>query len=121
MASLEPPTVRVHASFLEAMAEFRDERRGGPADHTLLGLEINEFGTSWESPDGFRRYVRHLHDVALEDAPRPPGWVPWTTLWWLDGSQYLGRLAIRHRLTPALRLIGRVERQVRVARHGRGH
>jgi hypothetical protein len=32
--------------------------------------------------------------------------VPMTTLWWVDGERFLGRLAIRHRLTPALEKAG---------------
>lgn len=27
-------------------------------------------------------------------------------MWWADGEQFLGRLAIRHRLTPALETMG---------------
>jgi predicted acetyltransferase len=48
--------------------------------------------------------------------------VPCTTLWWIDGSTYLGRIAIRHRLTPALREVGGhigydVRRSARRQRH----
>ena len=32
----------------------------------------------------------------------PPGIVPATFLWWVDGDTYLGRLSIRHSLTPWL-------------------
>jgi predicted acetyltransferase len=41
-------------------------------------------------------------DQAREDAPRPAWMVPSTTLWWVDGTDYLGRISIRHRLTPTL-------------------
>ena len=29
-----------------------------------------------------------------------------TTLWWIDRERFLGRSAIRHRLTPALEQLG---------------
>ena len=43
---------------------------------------------------------------ALPDTPRPDGWVPDTELWWVEGDEYLGRIAIRHRLTPTLLEVG---------------
>lgn len=106
MAELSPPTVRVRRSFLAAMAEFRGEGRGDAADETMIGSEIREFGHSWSSPEGFTSYVRWLRAQALEDSPRPEGYVPSTTLWWVNGEDYLGRIAIRHRLTARLREVG---------------
>lgn len=32
--------------------------------------------------------------------------MPETTLWWVDGDEYLGRLSIRHALTDLLREFG---------------
>ena len=106
MVHLGTPTVAVHGSFLTAMAEFRAEGRGTATDFTALGHELRTFSASWASPDGFATYVRWLVDQAQEDAPRPEGYVPATVLWLMDGDEYLGRIAIRHRLTDALRLGG---------------
>jgi len=106
MVQLGAPTVLVHASFLAAMAELRDEGRGTAGDPTEVGREIRTFGASWTSPEGFAAYVRWLVDQAREDAPRPAGYVPATTLWLTDGPEYLGRIAIRHRLTDRLRRAG---------------
>ena len=48
--------------------------------------------------------------------------MPLTTLWWLDGDEYLGRLAIRHRLTPRLTdLGGHIGYDVRPSARRRGH
>lgn len=119
---LVAPAERVHASFLAAMAEFRAEGRGGPDDESMVGREIREFGGRWETPTGFAEYARALREQALEDAPRPSGFVPCTTLWWVDGAEYLGRLAIRHRLTPYLREIGgHIGYDVRRSARRRGH
>ena len=68
MPHLITASMRVHRSFLTAMAEFQAEGRGGP--------------------------------------PRRGGRVPQTTLWWVSGDEYLGRISIRHRLTAHLREIG---------------
>jgi predicted acetyltransferase len=119
---LSRPTVRVIRSFLAAMAEFREEGRGGPADHTMVGDEIREFGRRWSVPNGFADYVDFLRSQALEESPRPDGYVPSTTLWWVDDEAYLGRIAIRHRLNPQLREVGgHIGYDVRPSARRRGH
>jgi predicted acetyltransferase len=104
------------------MAEFRVEGRGDPADASMIGREIREFGRRWELPDGFVVYVDWLRSQALEDAPRPEGLVPSTTLWWIQDDDYLGRVAVRHRLTPhLLELGGHIGYDVRPSARCRGH
>lgn len=104
MPELVEPTVTVRSSFLAAMDEFVAEGRGG--DDTMLGRDLAEWGGRWTTEPGFTAYV----DTVLADrqlnARLPPGWVPSTMLWWVDGGVYLGRIAIRHWLTPALRAAG---------------
>jgi predicted acetyltransferase len=122
VAELSEPTVRVRQSFLAGMAEFQDEGRGGVADETMIGSEIREFGQAWSVPDGFADYVRFLREQALEDSPRPEGYVPSTSLWWVEGEEYLGRIAIRHRLTERLLEVGgHIGYDVRPSARRRGH
>jgi predicted acetyltransferase len=122
MAQLGTPTVLVHASFLAAMAEFRGEGRGTATDPTEIGREMRTFGASWTSSKGFAAYVRWLVDQAREDSPRPAGYVPATNLWLTDGDEYLGRTAIRHRLTDRLRQAGgHISFDVRPSARRRGH
>lgn len=117
-----PPSADVHASFLAAMAEFRAEGRGGSDDASMVAVEIREHGASWDSAEGFDRYTRWLAGMSREDGPRPGGWVPATTLWWVDGREYLGRIAVRHRLTPGLlELGGHIGYDVRPPARRRGH
>jgi predicted acetyltransferase len=104
--ALSAPTEDARVSFLTAMAEFRAEGRGLPGDRTMVGDEIRDFSGTWSTPEGFQRYVRELRGQASEDWPRPEGYVPCTNLWWVDGVQYLGRIAVRHRLSPSLRRAG---------------
>ena len=50
------------------------------------------------------------------------GWVPCTTWWWLEDDRYLGRIALRHRLTERLlREGGHIGYDVRPTARGRGH
>jgi predicted acetyltransferase len=122
MPTLVTPDVAVHASFLAAMAEFVAEGRGTPSDHTMVGAEIREFGARWSNPRDFTEYVHWLRDQAFEESPRPAHHVPSTTLWWVDGTRYLGRIAIRHRLTPSLREIGgHIGYDVRPSARRQGH
>jgi predicted acetyltransferase len=122
MPELILPTTAVHASFLTAMAEFRAEGRGGAADRTMVGQEIDTYASTWEAPAGFSSYVSWLRDQALNEARRPAHMVPSTTLWWTDGPEYLGRLAIRHRLTRHLLDVGgHIGYDVRPSARRRGH
>jgi predicted acetyltransferase len=119
---LSVPVESVHRSFLAAMTEFRAERRGELADHSMIGGELREFGHRWATPEGFAAYVGWLRSQALEDSPRPEGYVPSTTLWWVEDEEYLARLAIRHRLTAnLLELGGHIGYDVRPSARCRGH
>jgi len=122
MPQLVLPTPHVHKSFLAAMAEFQAEGRGGANDDTMLGTAIRECAAGWGTPAGFEAFVRWLRDQALENAPRPEGHVPSTTLWWVDGAEYFGRLAIRHRLTARLlEKGGHIGYDVRPSARRKGH
>jgi predicted acetyltransferase len=95
MPELILPTERVRLSFGAAVAEFA---AAGEQRETAFGV--------WNSNRAFVDYVAKLRADALEESPRPKGYVPCTTLWWVDGDEYLGRVAIRHRLTEPLRRVG---------------
>jgi predicted acetyltransferase len=118
MAELIRPTTRLHASFLAAMAEFRDEGRGG--DDTMIGWDFDRFGDTWESEDGFATYVRETLDEAVR--PRAEGFVCQTSWWWVDGEEYVGRISLRHELNERLRDFGgHIGYDVRRSRRRQGH
>src|SRR5262245_333304 len=122
MPELCAPTVRVRLSFLAAMAEFESDGRGGADDESMLGSEIRGYGPTWAVHEGFVEYVQWLRAQALETSPRPVGYVPSTTLWWVDGLEYLGRIAVRHRLTPSLLEVGgHIGYDIRPSARGQGH
>jgi predicted acetyltransferase len=119
---LVAPTPSVHASFLDAMAEFEKEGRGAPDDQTMVGDEIRDNHATWHDADAFATYTAALRADALEETPRRPGYVPCTTLWYVDGAEYLGRLAIRHRLTEwLLEYGGHIGYDVRPGARRQGH
>ncbi|POX38149.1 GNAT family N-acetyltransferase [Streptomyces sp. Ru73] len=122
MPQLIAPTTRVQASFLEAMAELRAEGHGAPDDDTGVGREIRRFGAEWDDPAAFARYTGRLRSLTREETARPLGLVPCTTLWYVEGDTFLGRLALRHELNDHLReLGGHIGYYVRPTARRRGH
>lgn len=120
MPQLVVPTVEVRDSFLAAMAEFRAEGRGAPDDNSSIGEDLR--GGRLDEDYGFDRYVAELRAASLPSTPRPPNRVPSTTLWWVEGEQYLGRIAIRHGLTDwLLEYGGHIGYDVRPTARRRGH
>jgi predicted acetyltransferase len=122
MPELILPEVRVHASFLAAMDEFRAEGRAVPTDNSMVSRDLRRYGGTWRDPEVFARYVAEVRADALESTPRPDGYVPATTFWYVDGDEYIGRLAIRHRLTPTLlELGGHIGYDVKRSARRQGH
>jgi predicted acetyltransferase len=114
------PSVAVAGSFVIAMEEFQAENRGGPDDDSMTGAEIRKW--RWVTPEGFAEYVAALRAQSEQDTPRPAGRVPSTTWWWVDGPDYLGRIALRHKLTDSLRETGgHIGYDVRPTARRQGH
>ena len=109
-------------SFLAAMAEFRAEGRGDLSDLSMVGCEIRDWTRHWDTVTGFALYVAAVRTAGDEQSPRPPGRVPCTTWWWVDGQEYLGRIALRHRLNERLlEAGGHIGYDVRPTARRRGH
>ncbi len=122
MPSLADPDTRWYESFVAAMAEFAGEGRGGAADNSVVGADLRLRRDHWRDVSTFATYVDDTIAQRREDAPRPVGYVPSTVLWWVDGAEFLGRISIRHRLTPHLLEVGgHVGYDVRPTARRRGH
>lgn len=118
MPELVLPTTSVRESFLEAMDEFVAE--GAENSQTATWIDHNAPG--WREPEAFATFVDAVRADALEETPRPAHHVPCTTLWWVDGDEYLGRLAIRHVLNDFLLDVGgHIGYDVRPTRRREGH
>ena len=67
-------------------------------------------------------YTADLNAQALPETRRPPGHVPCTTWWWVEGDTYLGRIALRHQLNANLLEVGgHIGYDVRPTARRRGH
>ena len=121
MPELISPDIRFRRSFAVALGEFRAEGRGNDNDQSVIGRYLR--GRADELGDeAFRGFVDAVRAERLEETPRPEGYVPDTELWWGEGDEFLGRIGIRHRLTPALlEMGGHVGYDVRPSARRRGH
>ncbi len=105
MTELVTPSQRYRTSFLAADAEAAAEGsgRGISDDASFFALlaRIEQFAAG-----------RDLQPNRVQE----------TTLWLVDGDEYIGRIAIRHALTPLLRANGgHVGYDVRPSRRRQGH
>jgi len=120
------PDLRYQASWLEALREAHAEGRHGLLDETRLE-DTAEFGrfvaamrADVSRPGAVARYLAAHADTPVETWP--DGYVPQTWLWWVAGDEFLGRLSIRHWLTPHLLVEGgNIGYEVRSSARGRGH
>jgi len=111
------PDVGHRSSFTEGVREFHAADPSGRSPF-VGGLDPELLA----DPDEFRRYVDDLLAMRLEETPKPVGWVPSTTLWWIEDGEFVGRVGIRHRLTPQLRLAGgHIGYDVRPSRRRQGY
>ena len=91
MFALVTPDVSFYPSFAESHREWGGVHQDG------AGLFAGDDVTSQA---GFEAWVRKLLDA--ENADGSGGIVPCTYRWIISGSQYVGAIAFRHYLTPAL-------------------
>jgi predicted acetyltransferase len=123
----ESPDVRFQASFLAALSEYHAEGRHVDLDGDQFE-DPREFARycdalriAVERPGELDAYLAHLWGTPLP-GPWVDGYVPQTVLWWAAGDAYLGRLTIRHRLTPHLLYHGgNIGFEVRPSARRRGH
>jgi len=91
MFEIVPPNVAFHQSFLESHREWAGAHQDGAA--VFMADDVT-------SSEGFADWVGKLLDA--ESASEKDGIVPCTYLWITEGLRYVGAIAFRHHLTPAL-------------------
>lgn len=128
MPQFATPQRRYHRSFLAAVDELLatgdDERSAGLTTIIPIGDFPGEYFSREElsDPDRFSAYTTRLETLGDRSTPLPAGIVPATQLWWVDRDEYLGRLSIRHSLTPwLLEFGGHIGYAVRPAARRCGH
>lgn len=121
------PAARFHDSWLQALREYHDEGRHDELDEDCFEDEA-EFARYCAAVNAgvARPGEPDFYLAGLYGTPPPGEWrdgyVPQTVLWWVAGDEYLGRLTIRHRLTPHLLYHGgTIGFEVRPGARRRGH
>lgn len=118
MPELIAPTTRVRPSFLAAIEEFRADTTYKPS---WFVLNVEEEARTGDEA-AFERYVERVLSETQEEVAKANAFVPMTTLWWVSGDEFVGRLAIRHRLSASLLVEGgHIGYDVRPAARRRGH
>jgi predicted acetyltransferase len=122
------PTLRL--SYLDALAELEAEGNAHYLD-LVLPPEPGFPGTSYTlqtlaHPATFEEFCDYTAALADPSTPRPAGWVTGTYLWMVDdqgrSDEVVGRISLRHALTPwLLEVGGHIGYAVRPSARRRGH
>ena len=104
------------------MASFIDALREGYRRDPLRAETPEMIAAIADDPEGFLAELRDPPaTLVLPDGSLGPR-VPSTTLWWVEGDDFLGSLGVRHELNPTLEVVGgHVGYAVRPSARGRGH
>ena len=126
MLRLSRPDPALQASYLSALAELQAE---GNAHYFALvhAPEPGYAGASYTletlaEPDTFGEFCAYTEALSRPGTPRPSGWVTGTYLWMVDDDEVVGRISLRHTLTPwLLEVGGHIGYAVRPTARRRGH
>jgi predicted acetyltransferase len=92
MLKLVKPSTKYKTSFLKAIREFHREKRN---------LDIKPK----QSQKEFSVFIKKLRDQE-KGINLLKGYVPASVYWLVDGSKFIGRVSVRHKLTKQLRKEG---------------
>lgn len=105
---LSPPSVEFRDSYLAALDEFQREGRYLDRDRSEIAQD-------------FPGFVAKRLAKATEEG-QEEGLVPQTEFWLVDGTEYLGRVTVRHRLNEKLlRMGGHIGYDIRPSARKKGH
>jgi predicted acetyltransferase len=101
---------RHQASYLDALRELSAEGNSHYLDLVLppepgfpgVGYTLQTLG----DPAVFEEFCAYNRALADPSTPRPAGWVTGTYLWMLVDDVVVGRISLRHTLTPWLLQVG---------------
>jgi predicted acetyltransferase len=123
---LTPADPRLHASYLSALDELEAEGNGRyftmvlePEDQ-FAGVHYDRAALS--DPATFADFCAYTRELEHAETPRPAAWVTGTYLWMVEGDEVVGRISLRHELTPFLLEVGgHIGYAVRPSARRRGH
>jgi predicted acetyltransferase len=109
------PSIQYKDSFLRSVAEYKETDTTNPRVDDLVGMKVEEVKNNFE--DYVAKKISQSRGENL-----PEGYVPCTHLWLVDNGEFVGRVDIRHRLTPhLLHEGGHIGYDIRPSKRGRGH
>ena len=124
--TLATPDPRHQASYLAALGELAAEGSSSsfdlvwPAEGSFPGVHYS--ASRLRDPAVFAEFCRYTVAMADEATSRPSGWVAGTYLWMVVDDEVVGRISLRHTLTPWLREFGgHIGYAVRPTARGRGY
>jgi predicted acetyltransferase len=123
---LSYPDPHLQESYVEALAELAAE---GNAHYLDLVLEpepgfpgVTYTVETLADARIFEEFCTYTAALADPHTPRPAGWVEGTYLWMVDDDTVVGRISLRHRLSPwLLEVGGHIGYAVRPSARRRGH
>jgi predicted acetyltransferase len=119
------PDPRFQTAYLDALEELVVEGNSHYLD-LVLPAEPGYAGASFTAetmrdPAVFAEFCAYSLALARPETPRPSGWVTSTSLWMVEGEDVVGRISLRHALTPWLMEVGgHIGYAVRPSARGRG-
>ena len=130
MLRLSEPDPALRTSYVAALRELDAEGNG----HFFAMVHAAEPGypganftaATLTDPATFEEFCARTIAMARPASPRPAGWVTGTYLWMVDdtadGAEVVGRISLRHALTPwLLEVGGHIGYAVRPSARRRGH
>jgi predicted acetyltransferase len=112
---LVEPSGKYRDSYIEAVKEFQADHSFPLMERTYDKLSIPELEVNFDD------YAEKIRSQSRGEN-LPEGWVPVTTYWLVEGDEYIGKVSIRHRLTPHLEKIGgHIGYNIRPSKRGRGY
>lgn len=104
------PDPRYRASYLDALRELSAEGNAHYFD-LVVPREAGFPGVTYDlttlvDPQTFAEFCAYTAALADESTPRPGGWVSGTYLWMVEDETVVGRISLRHSLTPWLVEVG---------------
>ena len=123
---LTPADPRLQASYLAALDEL-DAEGNGRYFTMVLEPEERFAGVHYDraalaDPATFADFCAYTRELEHEETPRPAAWVTGTYLWMVEDDEVVGRISLRHELTPFLLEVGgHIGYAVRPSARRRGH
>jgi predicted acetyltransferase len=123
---LSEPDPGLQESYLAALLELREEGAGGllelvvPPEPGFPGLDFS--GEALRDPVRFAEFCAWTRAQERPGARPPAGWVTGTSRWMVADGIVVGRISLRHALTPwLLEVGGHIGYAVRPSARRRGH